>query len=544
MTQSKRDLLSARVAAALDESKAKALLESALQGKIDDLHALLGARRLSHQLTCRAIVALWGFDLLFQRPVRQALLASLDDSFAMELASELDIRSGTGILNVSNVRAALNEMSLQQGGWRARILCEYLSFPPECSGRANPDRLPATQAISPYVPMPPLHDYQRELVDKTLARIQLPGGPRAMLALPTGAGKTRVVMEALLSWPPIEGGENCFIWVAQHDELCEQAIVCLAQLWSSSRRPDDRQLRLQRVWGSKSHEVDWTVDAIVGTPESLGPRLRQRGDASPRVVAACVIDEAHLATSSYYEPLFKFCALQAVPMIGVSATPAGFGGSSLTARFDRKLIHSESLGPDAVRTLRERGVLSEIRYREVSSDLTFSVTENDIDPRGHDFSAPLLDRLGRDRHRNGKILEALLALPVGTATLCFTSSVAGARILAAAICLSGRTGAVIDASTPQQVRSRTISAFRSGELQFLFNCQVLATGFDAPNVACLVIARPTRSPVLLEQMIGRGLRGPANGGTEFCELLWVEDDFDGQEELRPLSYQRFMTHWR
>ena len=108
----------------------------------------------------------------------------------------------------------------------------------------------------------------------------------------------------------------------------------------------------------------------------------------------------------------------------------------------------------------------------------------------------------------------------------------------------GREAAVIDASTPSALRRKILSSFRTGNVQFLFNFGVLTTGFDAPNIECLLIARPTRNLVLLEQMIGRGLRGPRNGGTTTCKLLWVEDDFASGEELRPLSYERFAGLWK
>ena len=43
------------------------------------------------------------------------------------------------------------------------------------------------------------------------------------------------------------------------------------------------------------------------------------------------------------------------------------------------------------------------------------------------------------------------------------------------------------------------------------NAVVFATGFDAPGVDLVLIARPVFSPVRFMQMVGRGLRGPKNG---------------------------------
>lgn len=43
-------------------------------------------------------------------------------------------------------------------------------------------------------------------------------------------------------------------------------------------------------------------------------------------------------------------------------------------------------------------------------------------------------------------------------------------------------------------------------LKYLVNVNVLTTGFDAPNIDCVVLLRPTNSPGLYYQMVGRGFR--------------------------------------
>jgi len=55
-------------------------------------------------------------------------------------------------------------------------------------------------------------------------------------------------------------------------------------------------------------------------------------------------------------------------------------------------------------------------------------------------------------------------------------------------------------------RAETLRRFRDGELKYLVNVNVLTTGFDAPNIDCVVLLRPTNSPGLYYQMVGRGFR--------------------------------------
>jgi DNA repair protein RadD len=63
--------------------------------------------------------------------------------------------------------------------------------------------------------------------------------------------------------------------------------------------------------------------------------------------------------------------------------------------------------------------------------------------------------------------------------------------------------------------------FREGKLKYLVNVNVLTTGFDAPNIDCVALVRPTMSPGLYYQMCGRGFR--LHPGKQDCLVL----DFGG-----------------
>ena len=60
--------------------------------------------------------------------------------------------------------------------------------------------------------------------------------------------------------------------------------------------------------------------------------------------------------------------------------------------------------------------------------------------------------------------------------------------------------------TPTAERDATLGRFKAGQLKFLCNVNVLTTGFDAPRIDCVALVRPTMSPGLYYQMVGRGFR--------------------------------------
>lgn len=79
--------------------------------------------------------------------------------------------------------------------------------------------------------------------------------------------------------------------------------------------------------------------------------------------------------------------------------------------------------------------------------------------------------------------------------------------------------AVVSAKTPKAEREAAIRAFRAGRLRAIVNVAVLTTGFDVPELDCIALLRATRSPVLMVQIAGRGMR-TAPGKDDGC--LWLD----------------------
>lgn len=73
------------------------------------------------------------------------------------------------------------------------------------------------------------------------------------------------------------------------------------------------------------------------------------------------------------------------------------------------------------------------------------------------------------------------------------------------------------------------------------NYGIFREGFDALKTRAVIIARPVYSPNLYFQMIGRGLRGPANGGNEDCLIIDVVDNILGFN--RELAFTEFEHFW-
>jgi DNA repair protein RadD len=90
--------------------------------------------------------------------------------------------------------------------------------------------------------------------------------------------------------------------------------------------------------------------------------------------------------------------------------------------------------------------------------------------------------------------------------LIFASGVQHGRHVAQALESHGQRVGVVFGDTLDFEREQTIAEFKDRKLKYLVNVSVLTTGFDAPGVDCVVMLRPTMSPGLYYQMLGRGFR--------------------------------------
>jgi ATP-dependent helicase IRC3 len=80
----------------------------------------------------------------------------------------------------------------------------------------------------------------------------------------------------------------------------------------------------------------------------------------------------------------------------------------------------------------------------------------------------------------------------------------------------------VTGKTKRKERASLLQAFRNKEIPVLINCGVFTEGTDIPVVDCIVMARPTKSHILFQQMLGRGLR--LSEGKPNCLVLDFVDN--------------------
>lgn len=157
-----------------------------------------------------------------------------------------------------------------------------------------------------------------------------------------------------------------------------------------------------------------------------------------------------------------------------------------------------------LRELIRDGYLSPLRSKAGSENPDLS----GVHLRGGEFVESELERavMADERKVALAVMEILDRSQDRRSALVFCVGLDHARMVARLLREGGAAVGEVYGETPGGERAEIVRAYRAGELKFLVNCEVLTLGFDAPATDLVAILRPTMSPGLWYQMVGRGFR--------------------------------------
>jgi DNA repair protein RadD len=523
----------------LDDHELKQLVVSVAHGTVTTC---------ARERLVKIIVACKGYDLLSERSARQLLLEklSLGDLERLRAASRVKTPHFStpydGAVTLAQVPWRVGSTFVWEFAKRFGVRSKYL---PRRGGRVS-----AVEVFEPIGEVGALHDYQREVIDELQLLIAGRDQESVLVQMPTGSGKTRTVMEAVVAWLKSDARDSgdSVLWLAHTQELCEQAVETFGNLWI---RQGDRDVTVARLWGDYSASLAESAGAVVfGGYSKISQRIVNDEEWAAWLqsrVGLLVVDEAHKAVADTVATIVSTAkANVSSKIIGMTATP-GRGvevareNRELARLFGTRLLRPTCLGADPVRELQRRGILSSIKREplRVNVDLPDAPGDEEFD----DVPVRLLKRLAANESRNRAILtRASEYIDGGHTLLIYACTVEHAKELALSLASMGYDAGFVDCTMRSGARASLVEGLRSGRLKALVNFGVLSTGFDAPNVSVVMITRPTTSIVLYSQMLGRGLRGQKMGGTDTCIVVDVRDNVDQFGELDSV-YTHFDQYW-
>lgn len=302
----------------------------------------------------------------------------------------------------------------------------------------------------------------------------------ALLALPTGCGKTIVFAE--VARREVARGGRVLI-LAHRGELLEQAIDKL-------RKSTGIVAGLEKADATADHDEDgFPYTVVVGSVQSMYREKRlERFHADD--FSLIIVDECHHALATTYTAILDY--FTGARLLGVTATPDRGDGRGLNAVFET-IAYEYSI----LQAIRE-GWLCPIRAQTIPLKLELDgVTVNGDFQVGSlgDALSPYLGRIAQEMSSRIRDRKTVIFTPLIKTSLKLLPFLQAAGFN------------VREVNGESRDRADIIRWFdEAGPGTVLLNSMLLTEGWDCPSVDCISVLRATKVRALYAQMVGRGTR--------------------------------------
>ena len=331
------------------------------------------------------------------------------------------------------------------------------------------------------------------------------------------------------------------LWVVHREDLLEQAALAFHKAAGLAEGRQGVSVRIVSGRHCTAGEILPSDDVLIVSAAALARHPEIFGALLDNPTTFLVIDEAHHGVAPFLRGSIE--RLRARPtrrLLGLTATPTRTVARerpTLAGLFGGRVLYE--IGPAE---LIERGILARPIFVRADTRTTIDrgLSPEDMEHLRHfrDVGPAWLDRIARMEGRNGAIVDHYLrnSQRYGK-TLIFATCIPHAILLTDRLrALSVSVDYVASSRQDGGDNRRVLDRFREGEgeggLEVLVNVELLAEGSDFPAIRTVLLARPTLSEILLQQLIGRALRGPAVGGTDVAHVVSFGDRWSRADESR------------
>lgn len=337
--------------------------------------------------------------------------------------------------------------------------------------------------------MKELRYFQNDAIHRTWEWFQQNDG-NPLIVLPTGTGKSLVIAklcETVVSYP----NENVLV-LAHVEELIGQNFSELIELWPEAPA------------GIYSAGLGMRDVSKRITFASIQSAFRRAG--SFRVPSLIIVDECHLIPRNAETMYGKFFAAMRlrnpnVRIIGLTATPWRMDSGRMDEG-DGRIFEGISY-EYGIRQAIDDGFLCP----PISKDTTMHLDVSGVGTRGGEFIPGQLEFAVDTRENNAAAVDEIVAFGADRAAwLVFCSGIDHATHVRDLVRERGVSCETLSADTDKLERRRVIQEYKAGRVKALTSMNLLTTGFNVPQVDLIALLRPTKSPSLYVQTVGRGTR--------------------------------------
>lgn len=363
------------------------------------------------------------------------------------------------------------------------------------------DRYDFTESETNDTKIKPLYEPRGAQIEAlcALEDTRAEGAQKALIQAATGIGKTFLAAFDSKKYEKV-------LFVAHREEILKQAAVSFQNVRNSkdygffmgAEKCTDKPLIFASV-------------ASLGKPEYLNEKY-----FAPDYFNYVVIDEFHHAVNDQYRRIVEYFRPQF--LLGLTATPERMDGKNIYEICDYNVPYEISL-KDGI----NKGMLVPFHYYGIYDETDY--TKLHI-VKGK-YAEEELNRTYIGNAYRHELIYKYYCKYGSSQALGFCCSRKHAEEMAKEFGKRGIPSAAVYSNADGEFsmdRAEAIEKLKNGEIKVIFSVDMFNEGVDIPSVDMVMFLRPTESPVVFLQQLGRGLR--RNKGKEYLNVL----DFIGNYE--------------
>lgn len=302
---------------------------------------------------------------------------------------------------------------------------------------------------------------------------------KSLLISATGTGKTYASAFALQDQNPKKA-----LFLVHREQIAKQALQSYKNVFGESK-----------TFGLLSgNSKDTDVDCLFATMQTMSKK-EVYSSFAPDTFDTIIIDEAHRIGAKSYQEIMDY--FNPKFWLGMSASPERTDDFDVYAAFDHNIAYEIRL-----QQALEENLLCPFHYFGITDFLT-NGNETDFTDFNYLTSNQRVDYIIEQTNYYGYSGERVKGL-------MFCSSKKEAAALSERLNLRGYRTIALSGEDSQEKREdaidRLVSDTRSDYLQYILTVDIFNEGVDIPEINQVVLLRPTQSPIVFVQQLGRGLR--------------------------------------
>lgn len=364
---------------------------------------------------------------------------------------------------------------------------------------AQPSQISSVSALTEPLSSKPIpfsgkfrpHPIQQRAL-KALSDTRSKGNRAGLVVMATGLGKTWLAAFDSCSSQSFER----VLFVAHREEILDQAMKTFQLI-----RPD----ATAGLYDGRDKFPN--ADLIFASVQTIS-RQQHLNAFDPNTFDYIVIDEFHHATARTYRKLLDHFTPNF--QLGLTATPQRMDGGDLLSLCNGNLVFrcdvADGITSKLLCPFKYFGIADEVNYQEIPW-------------RSSRFSANELTQAVATTKRASHVLEHYHQ-HAGERTLAFCCTQQHADFMNEFFNAAGIRSAVVHSGEGSAPRTESVEALRRGDIQVLFTVDMFNEGVDIPAIDTVLMLRPTESPIIWMQQLGRGLR-VADGKSHLTVLDYI-----------------------